>query len=99
MKMKALPHAKPVTGSNGPIVFTIDASAKVPSGKVSVGWVNQANKVVYTDATVSGKEVKTEIPAGLAGLAFAALTGQEKALDVNSLTAVTVAGPAPVQIS
>ena len=53
----------------------------------------------YTPATIENGKVTSSIPNGLAGLAFAALTGQNTALDVNALTGVTVAGPAPVQIS
>ena len=66
-----------------------------------IGWVNQANVVNYQPATVVDGEgiVKSEIPQGMAGMAFAALTGQDKAVDVGDLTAVTIAGPAPVQIS
>ncbi len=56
--------------------------------------------VVYTTATAAGDGmVKSTIPDGLAGLAFAALTNQNTATDIDSLTAATLAGPAPVQVS
>ncbi len=62
--------------------------------------MNQANVVVYRRATVDEKGVVTStIPEGMAGMAFAALTGQDAVKDVDGLTNVTVAGPAPVQIS
>ncbi len=64
-----------------------------------IGWVNQANVVNYQAATVSNGKVTSTIPSGMAGLAFAALTAQNTAQDVNSLTSATLAGPAPVQIS
>ena len=91
------------TGSSGPITFSIDTtdvSKKNLSKALYIGWVNQANVVNYQSATVNGEGVvKSTIPEGMGGIAFAALTGQNTAEDVNSLTAVTIAGPAPVQIS
>ncbi|KAK4695567.1 hypothetical protein P7C71_g2207, partial [Lecanoromycetidae sp. Uapishka_2] len=94
---------KTLTGSSGPIDFTFDAGAPNKDDLAKtlyIGWVNQANVVNYTPATLNGDgKVSTEIPAGLAGLAFAALTSQNEAVDVNSLTSFTLAGLAPVQIS
>ena len=91
------------TGSNGTITFSFDTTAVSKedlSKKLYIGWVNQANVVNYQSATVDGEGVvKSTIPEGMAGMAFAALTGQNTAEDVNSLTSVTIAGPAPVQIS
>ena len=91
------------TGSSGPITFRIDTTAVSKedlSKKLFVGWVNQANVVEYEPATVDEKGVvNSTIPEGMAGIAFAALTGQNTAKDVNSLTNMTIAGPAPVQIS
>ena len=56
--------------------------------------------VNYQPATVDGAGVvKSTIPEGMAGIAFAALTGQKTAGNVTDLTSVTLAGPAPVQIS
>ena len=93
----------PLTGSTGPITFSFDTTQVDQAelkGSLFIGWVNQANVVAYTPATiVSSSEVSTTIPAGLAGLAFAALTGQSMELGVDGLTAETLAGPAPVQIS
>lgn len=91
------------TGTEVPITFSFD-SAKVSqsagSAPLYIGWVNQANVVNYTPAKPAGNgKVETTIPDGLAGLAFAALTSQNKAADVNALTKETLAGPAPVQIS
>ena len=99
--LKQTSGASPLTGSSGPINFSFDASqVKIDTTKTYyIGWVNQANVVNYTPATVSNGNVASTIPAGLAGLAFAALTAQNTALDVNTLTGVTLAGPAPVQIS
>lgn len=90
-----------LAGSSGPIEFTFDTKS-VGEGDLEktsyIGWVNQANVIVYTPATVAGEgQVKSTIPDGLAGLAFAALMGQNEAVDVNALMGVTLAGPAPVQ--
>ena len=91
------------TGSCGPITFSFDTTAVSKedlSKQLYIGWVNQANVINYQPANVDGEGVvKSTIPEGMAGIAFAALTGQKTAEDVNSLTAVTIAGPAPVQIS
>ena len=101
--LKQMSGSSPLTGSSGPIDFSFDAS-KIKNFDAKtmyyIGWVNQANLVQYTPATVSADgKVKSTIPGGMAGLAFAALTGQNTAVDVDDLTAKTVAGPAPVQIS
>ena len=108
--LKQISGASPLTGSSGPIEFSFDpeqvktdntsSSSSSSSSNYYIGWVNQANVINYTPATVdkNGK-VESSIPSGMAGLAFAALTGQNTAVDVNALTGVTVAGPAPVQIS
>lgn len=100
--MKAL-SAENTTGTSAPLLFTIDTAHIDPSvwrKPLSIGWINQANVVVYTALVVEKAGiVETKIPEGLGGLAFAVLTGQAEALDVNSLTPLTIAGPAPVQIS
>ena len=101
--LKQTSGASPLTGSTGPIDFSFDPSqVKNFDSKTTyyIGWVNQANVINYTPATVSADgKVKSTIPGGMAGLAFAALTGQNGKADVDGLTGVTVAGPAPVQIS
>ncbi len=90
------------TGSSGSITFMFDTTQVKQSDLAKtlyIGWVNQANVVNYQAATVSNGKVTSTIPSGMAGLAFAALTAQNTAQDVNSLTSATLAGPAPVQIS
>ena len=108
--LKQISGASPLTGSTGPISFSFDpeqvktdntsSSSSNSNSSYYIGWVNQANVINYTPATVDKNgRVESSIPSGMAGLAFAALTGQNTAVDVNALTGVTVAGPAPVQIS
>lgn len=96
---------KKTTGSSGPISFSFDTTAvskdDLSKSAYYIGWVNQANVVNYQPATViiATGVVTSTIPEGMAGMAFAALTGQDTAQDVSILTAMTIAGPAPVQIS
>lgn len=91
----------PATGTGVSVKFAFDTAEVKLSGKpLFVGWINQANKIAYSPATLNGDGVvETVIPEGLAGMAFGALTEQDAALDVNALTPFTLAGPAPVQIS
>ncbi|MCJ1339566.1 hypothetical protein MMC09_004856 [Bachmanniomyces sp. S44760] len=96
------------TGSGGDLTLSVDVTKisppLAPGQKLWIGWVNQANNVVYEEvdlgAGASGVvQFTSTIPDGLNGIAFAALTGQNTALDVTALTAATLAGPVPVQIS
>lgn len=64
-----------------------------------IGWVNQANPVVYTNVTVRNGVGMADIPDGLTGIAFAALTEQNAAATVDALSNVTLAGPAPILLS
>lgn len=97
--------SKPTTGSSGEMTFEVDTTKidGADRAKLQIGWVNQANNVAYESARVTKEGVKGEVKAmiaqGQSGIAFAALTNQKEAVDVNALTAVTLAGPAPVQIS
>lgn len=93
-------HQHGTTGTDVPIQFAVDAQALHRAGALFIGWVNQANVVNYTPAKMVGTGVvETVIPEGLGGMAFAALTNTQTATDVNTLTGLTLAGPAPVQIS
>ena len=94
-------HQHGTTGTGVPIQFLIDIESSEYGNNSSlyIGWVNQANVVDYTPATVENGVVETVIPEGLGGIAFAALTNTQSATDVNTLTGLTLAGPAPVQIS
>lgn len=93
-------HQHGTTGTGVPIKFAIDDRATNVVGSLFIGWVNQANVVDYTPAKMAeGGVVETVIPEGLGGIAFAALTDTKTATDVNTLTGLTLAGPAPVQIS
>ena len=70
------------------------------SGPLYMGWVDAANSPVYTPAiNVGNGDFKADIPAGLFGMAFAALTNQNTATNIADLTKATVAGPLPMPIS
>lgn len=91
------------TNSIGTLVFTVNTN-QLPSAWNSkplfIGWVNQELPVIYTPVTIiNGNQLQTQVPTGLNGMAFAALTSQNTAPDVASLTAATIAGPLPIPIS
>jgi len=82
------------------ISFTVDRSVVLKTSKFFIGWVNQANAPVYTAAIVSitGKGT-APTPPGINGATFVALTNQNTATTVDSLTSATIAGPAVVVVS
>ncbi|KAI9811142.1 MAG: hypothetical protein M1827_005593 [Pycnora praestabilis] len=86
------------------INFTFDPKsapfASVSNEPLFIGWVNQLNVPVYTPVKIISSGVgSAAVPVGLEGTAFAALTAQNSAKNVNDLTGATVAGPAVVLIS
>ncbi|KAF8861787.1 hypothetical protein BDZ45DRAFT_242463 [Acephala macrosclerotiorum] len=82
-----------------PTSITFTASGVSQDSTLFVGWVNQANPVVYSNVTIKNGIATADIPKGLTGIAFAALTSQSTATTVDGLTNVTLAGPAPVLMS
>jgi hypothetical protein len=63
------------------------------------GWVNQANKPVYTPLTNTSKGKGTaRIPQELSSITFVAIT-TEQFTDVDDLAQGTIAGPAVVVVS
>ena len=89
------------TGTGVPVTFRIGGGTDSTwASTIYVGWVNQFNVPAYTPATLNGDgTVTTNIPDGLAGAAFAALTNQTTAATTVDLTTASLAGPAFVQIS
>jgi len=82
-----------------PTSITFTASGVSQTQKLYVGWVNQANPVMYSNVTILNGVATADIPTGLTGIAFAALTADNTATTVDGLTNVTIAGPAPVLMS
>ena len=93
------PPTSATTGTGGVTISFGIPAVGFGNETLYIGWANQANVPVYTDVVVAADTISTNVPPGMGGLAFAVLTGQNSALDVDSLTAATVAGPAVVQIS
>ncbi|KAI9840150.1 MAG: hypothetical protein M1838_004195 [Thelocarpon superellum] len=88
------PSARPQT-----IEFTFPTSVNT-GGQLFVGWINQADVPVFTDAQLtSAGTVTTSVPPQLEGLAFAALVNNKNAQNVDDLTSNTLAGPAIVPVS
>ncbi|KAF4636434.1 hypothetical protein G7Y89_g1651 [Cudoniella acicularis] len=79
-----------------PTSITFTALGVPQNRKLFVGWVNQANPVVYSNVTLKNGIGTADVPKGLTGIAFAALTAQDTATTVDGLSNVTLAGPAPV---
>ncbi|KAN0101479.1 hypothetical protein V8E51_011989 [Hyaloscypha variabilis] len=82
-----------------PTSITFTASGVSATDKLFVGWVNQANPIVYSNVTISNGVATADVPTGLTGIAFAALTREISATTVDGLTNVTIAGPAAVLMS
>ncbi|RDW63535.1 hypothetical protein BP6252_11080 [Coleophoma cylindrospora] len=101
--LPSLNLTSPVVGATAPATpptsITFTASGNLPKGNLYIGWVNQANPVAYSNVTVTNGIATAEIPAGMTGIAFAALTTQTVAMTVDGLTNSTLAGPAPVLMS
>jgi len=82
-----------------PTSITFNATGVPQNGNLFVGWVNQTNLVVYSNVTLKNGVRTADIPQGMTGIAFAALTNQITAMTVDGLSNATLAGPAPVLMS
>lgn len=82
-----------------PTSITFNATGVTQNQKLYIGWVNQANPIVYSNVTVVSGIGTADIPKGLTGIGFAALTADSTQTSVGGLTNVTLAGPAPVLLS
>ncbi|RDW59019.1 hypothetical protein BP5796_11943 [Coleophoma crateriformis] len=101
--LPSLNLTSPMVGATAPATpptsITFTASGNLPKGNLYIGWVNQANPVAYSNVTVTNGIATADIPAGMTGIAFAALTTQTVAMTVDGLTNSTLAGPAVVLMS
>ncbi|KAI9805237.1 MAG: hypothetical protein M1833_005690 [Piccolia ochrophora] len=65
-----------------------------------IGWVNQANKPVYTSVKVTGAGLgSADVPKGLTGIAYAVLTDKNDLVELAALNNATLAGPAVVPVN
>jgi hypothetical protein len=99
------PSFAAANGEPGSLTFTVLNPNQMythwnTSGPLYMGWVDAANSPVYTAVThVGNGNFMADIPAGLFGMAFAALTNQNTAANIADLTKATVAGPLPMPVS
>jgi hypothetical protein len=88
--------------SPGKLIFQVGQPNMLPqgwnSGPLYMAWVNQDNVPAYTPVTVQGNELHADVQPGMFGVAYAALTNQNTATNINDLTKATLAGPLPVPL-
>jgi len=87
----------------GKLIFQVGQPNMLPqgwnSGKLYMAWVNQANTPAYTPVTVQGTELHADVQPGMFGIAYAALTNQNTATNIDDLTKATLAGPIPLPLT
>ncbi|KAJ9615234.1 hypothetical protein H2200_001308 [Cladophialophora chaetospira] len=88
--------------SPGKLIFQVGQPNMLPQGWNSrplyMAWVNQNDVPAYTPVTVQGNELHADVHPGMFGIAFAALTNQNTATNINDLTKATLAGPLPIPL-
>jgi hypothetical protein len=75
------------------------AEIKAPTQKLYIGWLNQPNKPVFVPLrTNENGQNWAEVPPQLQGTAFAVLTNNTDAVDVDQITvqALAIAPPLPI---
>jgi len=90
----------------GCLTFIVVQSDMLPNGwsysaqPLFMAWVNERNIPAYTPVTVvNDYQLQADVPPGLFGMAFVALTNQNTAKNINDLTAATIAGPLPIPVT
>lgn len=88
----------------GELIFRVGQPTMLPQGwntnPLFMAWVNQDNVPAYTPVTIDKNgELHADVQPGMFGMAFAALTNQNKATNINDLTKATLAGPIPVPLT
>ncbi|ETN37261.1 uncharacterized protein HMPREF1541_08252 [Cyphellophora europaea CBS 101466] len=88
--------------SPGALHFTVGQPSMMPQGwedrRLWIGWANGDNMVQYTPITKEGDKLKADLPEGLFGIVFAALTDQKDVKTTLDLVAKTLAGPLPIPL-
>jgi len=90
--------------SPGKLIFQVGQPSMLPqgwnSGALYMAWVNQDNVPAYTPVTVDqNQQLHADVQPGMFGIAFAALTNQNTATNINDLTKATLAGPIPIPLT
>lgn len=88
----------------GKLIFRVGQPDMLPrswnSGPLYMAWVNQNNLPAYTPVTVlQNGELHADVQPGMFGIAFAALTNQNTATNIDDLTKATLAGPLPIPLT
>jgi hypothetical protein len=88
----------------GKLIFKVGQEGMLPEGwnvqPLWMAWVNQDNLPAYTPVTInSNGELHADVQPGMFGVAFAALTNQNTAANVDDLTEATLAGPIPIPLT
>ena len=88
----------------GKLIFKVGQPSALPQGwnnggNLYMAWVTQNNVPAYTAVTVQGDELHADVFPGMFGTAYAALTNQNWATNINDLTKATLAGPIPIPLT
>jgi len=87
----------------GKLIFQVGQPSMLPQGwnqgQLYMAWVNQNNVPAYTPVTVQGNELHADVHPGMFGIAYAALTNQNTATNVDDLAKATLAGPLPIPLT
>ncbi|KAK7890028.1 hypothetical protein LTR67_008493 [Exophiala xenobiotica] len=88
----------------GELIFRVGQPTMMPqgwnSGPLYMAWVNQNNVPAYTPVTTDGNgDLHADVQPNMFGMAFAALTNQNTATNVDDLTKATLAGPIPIPLT
>ncbi|KIX01285.1 uncharacterized protein Z518_09010 [Rhinocladiella mackenziei CBS 650.93] len=88
----------------GKLIFKVGQPNLLPqgwnSGPLYMAWVNQDNLPAYTPVTINANgELHADVQPGMFGIAFAALTNQNSATNIDDLTKATLAGPIPIPLT
>lgn len=90
----------------GKLIFRVGQPSMLPAGWNAQGttlymaWVNQNNVPAYTPVTIDASgDLEADVQPGMFGMAFAALTNQNTANNIDDLTKATLAGPIPIPLT
>jgi len=90
--------------SPGKFIFKVGQPTMMPQNwntqQLYMAWVNEDNVPAYTPVTIQGdNELHADVQPGMFGMAFAALTNQNTAMNIGDLTKATLAGPLPIPLT
>ncbi|KAJ9643264.1 hypothetical protein H2204_002160 [Knufia peltigerae] len=89
----------------GELVFRVGQPSMMQQGwnkgtPLYMAWVNQDNVPAYTPVTTDANgDLHADVQPNMFGMAFAALTNQNTATNIDDLTKATLAGPIPIPLT